>query len=80
MGGHKTYASDDVQADLMVEMFDYLEKSNLVQGMMPWTLAVCDEIGLNNKDFPGDGWYYNNGKLTARSVVGKLKTVHAQRK
>jgi hypothetical protein len=79
MGGHETYASDDVQVDLMVKMFDYLEQANLLQAMMPWTLAVCDEIGLNNRDYPGDGWYYSEGGLKARSVVNKLKAVKAQR-
>jgi hypothetical protein len=79
MGGHKRYESDDAHAQLTVQMFDYLEKANVLQAMMPWTLAVCDEIGLNNRDFPGDGWYYNSGGLKSRSVVARLKSVHSQR-
>ena len=52
----------------------------VLQAMMPWCLAVADEIGLNNPDFPGDGWYYDQGGLKARSVVNGLKAAHAQRK
>ncbi|HLB48687.1 MAG TPA: hypothetical protein VJL59_16895 [Anaerolineales bacterium] len=80
MGGHQTLPNDEVHGDLVLKMFDWLEENSPLQAMMPWTLAVADEIGLNNPDFPADGWYYDQGGLKARPVVSKLKAAHARRK
>jgi hypothetical protein len=80
MGGHQPLPNDEVHGDLVLKMFDWLEENSPLQAMMPWTLAVADEIGLNNPDFPADGWYYDEGGLKARPVVSKLKAAHAQRK
>lgn len=80
MRGHPALANDDAHAGLTLKMFDWLEENSPLQAMMPWCLAVADEIGLNNPDFPGDGWYYDQGGLKARAVVNGLKAAHAQRK
>ncbi len=79
MEGHQRLPSDEAHGDLVLKMFDWLEENSPLQAMMPWTLAVADEIGLNNPDFPADGWYYNKGGLKARAVVNKLKAAKAQR-
>jgi hypothetical protein len=79
MRGHSSLPNDDAHAELTVKMFDWLEENSPLQAMMPWCLAVADEIGLNNPDFPGDGWYYSRGGLQARSVVNRMKSTRAQR-
>ncbi len=80
MGGHERLKDDDTHAALMVKMFDWLEANSPLQAMMPWCLAIHDDIGLNNPDFPGDGWYLQrDGRLTARSVVGKMKQARRER-
>ncbi|HKZ68747.1 MAG TPA: hypothetical protein VJ020_01625, partial [Anaerolineales bacterium] len=81
MDNHIRLESDDAHANLVLKMFDWLDENSPLQAMMPWTLAVCDEIGLNNKDFPADGWYMNQGMgLKARAVVKKMKDAKKQRK
>src|SRR5574341_2219270 len=55
-------------AGLTLKMFDWLEENSPLQAMMPWCLAVADEIGLNNPDFPGDGWYYDQGGLRVAPI------------
>jgi hypothetical protein len=80
MGGHERLKDDDTHAALMVKMFDWLEANSPLQAMMPWCLAIHDDIGLNNPDFPGDGWYLQrDGRLTARTVVARMKQTKRER-
>jgi hypothetical protein len=79
MEGHQRYRDDEEHGNLMLKMFDYLETANIMQAMMPWTLSVSNQIGLNNPDYQGDGWYVDRGGLQARAVVNKLKARRAQR-
>ncbi len=80
MGGHERLPNDDAHASLTLKMYDWLEMNSPLQAMMPWCLAVHDDIGLNNRDYPGDGWYLQrDGRLTARSVIGRLKGVRNER-
>lgn len=79
MEGHQRLQNDEAHGNQVLKMFDWLEENSPLQAMMPWCLAVADEIGLNNRDFPSDGWYYNQGGLKSRSVVNKLKAEKARR-
>lgn len=80
MDGHKRYESDDVHADLMVKMFDWLETNSPLQAMMPWCIAVDDRIGHKPGEYVQDGWYLErNGQFGSRSVVAKLKQTKQQR-
>ncbi|MBM4424654.1 MAG: hypothetical protein FJ030_14915 [Chloroflexi bacterium] len=80
MDGHERLPNDETHGALVLKMFDWLEENSPLQAMMPWCLAVHDAIGLNNADFPSDGWYIEQGGLKPRAVVGKLKAARAQRK
>ena len=80
MDGHKRYESDDVHADLMVKMFDWLETNSPLQAMMPWCIAVDDRIGHKPGEYVQDGWYLErNGQFGSRPVVAKLKQTKQQR-
>jgi len=80
MDGHKRYKDDAEHGDLVIKMFDYIEKANVLQAMMPWCVSSHPDIGLANPDFPDDGWYINRGgQRVARSVVDRMKRTKQQR-
>jgi hypothetical protein len=80
MDGHKRYKDDAEHGDLVIKMFDYIERANILQAMMPWCVSSHPDIGLANPDFPDDGWYINRGgQRVARAVVGRMKEAKRQR-